>query len=395
MSGLLGVSWLVVGLAVAAPSLYLVVVAVAALRYRAEPPPGEPTARVVVLVPAHDEADLIARCVASLRAQRYPADAFEVVVVADNCTDDTAARAEQAGARVLVRDEPDARGKGRALRWAMDRVLSAADPPDAVVVVDADSVAEPSFLGVLVGRFEAGARAVQAESLLAEDGTQRTALRAAAFLLINRVRPAGRHVLGLPCSLCGNGMLLARELLEEHPWQAFSATEDLEYAIQLRRAGVAPVHGGGSILVSASAPSAAAQREQQLRWEGGKAHLARAFVPRLVMQALRERRLLLVDAAFELALPPLGLLAAAATGGLAAGVVLAIAGALPPAAVAPWCVAVLAIPAFVLIGLRAADAPPSGYRAMVQAPLLVANKVLHAYRLASFRGDSWVRTPRR
>jgi hypothetical protein len=317
-----------------------------------------------------------------------------VVVVADNCTDDTAAVAREAGASVLVRDVPDLRGKGHALRWAFDRVLREDPAPDAIAVVDADAVAGPGLLGALVRPLERGARAVQGESLLIEDGTSRTALRAAAFLLMNRVRPAGRAMLGLPCNLCGTGMLLSREVLVEQPWDAFTSAEDLEYTLRLRRAGVRPVFARGAIVLSAAAPNRRAAEQQQLRWEGGKAHLARALVPRLALQAMRERRALLLDAAFELALPPLGLLAAWAVAGSSAGLALVLSGMLPATVLAPWLLALAAVPVYVLTGLRAAGAPGSAYTAMARAPLFVLVKTLHAHERLRFRGDSWVRTER-
>jgi hypothetical protein len=388
-------AYVLAGAIAAACGLYLLVLAIAALFHRGSAEAGAaPSTRVIVLVPAHDEAALIARCVRSLREQDYPAGLHRVVVIADNCADGTAAIARAAGASVLVRDVPGVRGKGRALRWAIDRVLGEESAPDAIAIVDADAVAGPSFLRTLVRPLEAGAGAVQGESLLAEDGSSRTALRMAAFLLMNRVRPAGRAVLGLPCNLCGNGMLLARDVLVAHPWEAFTSAEDLEYTLQLRRAGVRPVFARGAILLSAAAPNRRAAAQQQLRWEGGKAHLARALVPGLAGQALRERRPLLLDAAFELALPPLGLLAAGALAGTSAGVALALSGVLPAAALAPWLLALASIPVYVLAGLRAADAPASAYRAMAQAPLFVLGKALHAHDRLRFRGDTWVRTER-
>jgi hypothetical protein len=374
--------------------LYLLIVAVAAFFLPRAEPAGTPRSRVAILVPAHDEAALIGRCVQSLRAQRYPDELYEVVVIADNCTDDTAALARAAGARVLERDALDARGKGQALRWAMERILPEEPTVDAIAVVDADTVADPEFLARLVQRFELGAPAVQGESLLLEDGSSPTALRVAAFLLINRARPSGRAVLGLPCSLCGNGMLLGRELLAAHPWSAFSATEDLEYALTLRRAGIGPVFARGAVLLSPAAPNAAAATHQQLRWEGGKTRLARSLVPRLVAQAVRERRPSLLDAAFELALPPLGLLMGAGVAGAAAATPLVLTGAVPAVALLPWLVVLVSVPLFVLAGLAAAGAPATSYRALAGAPLLVARKAVRLPRLLRFRADSWVRTER-
>ena len=244
------------GALAAAFALYYVMLAIASFFYRQETRAMRPRKRIAVLVPAHDEAALIARCVQSLQAQTYPSRLYDVIVVADNCSDATASIARSAGADVLVRDEPDARGKGRALRWAFDRVLRRPIPPEAVVVVDADSVADPCFLSALVRPFESGVSAVQGESLLAEDGSRAASLRAAAFLLVNRVRPAGRSALGLPCDLTGNGMLLSSKLLRAYPWDAFTSAEDLEYTVNLRLAGVRPVFAGGAILHSPSAPRA-------------------------------------------------------------------------------------------------------------------------------------------
>ena len=389
-----GVLFAVLGGLVAVFAVYQLVLAIAAFFYRRPRSLDEPRSRLVVLVPAHDEAALIARCVGSLNAQTYPADLYELIVIADNCTDDTAAVARAAGAEVLVRDRPDERGKGRALRWAMDQIVARTPGPDGIAVVDADSVAAPDFLESLVVPLEQGAPAVQGESLLAEDGSSAAAFRAAAFLLINRVRPAGRAVLGLPCTLAGNGMLFSSELLRAHPWNAFTSAEDLEYSIELRLAGVRPVFAGGAILLSPAAPTADAAEHQQLRWEGGKLHVARSQIPRLVAAAFRLRKPSLLDAAFELAILPLGLLAAVTAAGTIVGAIAAATGLLPAWSLAPWVAGLVTIPLYVLIGLNAAHAPRSAYRALAQAPLFVLTKVRRLPRLFTFRPDTWVRTER-
>ena len=374
-------------------AVYQLVLAIAAVFHRPHSG-GEPRSRLVVLVPAHDEAALIARCVESLRSQRYPTHLYSIVVIADNCTDETASLAETAGAKALVRDQPEARGKGHALRWGLETVLRGTPPPDGVVVVDADSRAEPGFLAALVRPFERGAEAVQGESLLMADGAPaHAALRAAAFLLVNHVRPRGRAVFGAPATLAGNGMLFSRRLLLEQPWSAFTSAEDLEYSVALRLAGVRPVFARGAVLHSPAAPSPEAAVQQQLRWEGGKVHVARTQIPRLVATAMKERRPGLLETAFELAVPPLGLLGAAAVAGTVASGVAVLLG-VPSWALVPWLVALAAIPLYVLVGLLVAHAPASAYRALARAPVLLLPKILSARRLLAFRADTWVRTKR-
>jgi hypothetical protein len=391
MSRALGIVLAGAGGAAAAVTLYQLGLALAAFRYRRPQRVAAPSRRVTVLVPAHDEELLVARCVESLLAQTYPRELYDVVVIADNCTDETAARAAAAGAEVLVRDEPDARGKGRALRWALDRLLASAESPEAVVVVDADTVAVPEFLELLTRPLDDGAEAVQGESLLFDDESP---LRAAAFLLVNRTRPAGKDVLGLPCSLQGNGMLVATRVLRARPWDAFTAAEDLEYTIALRLDGLRARYAGGATLHSPAAPTQASAVNQQLRWEGGKLHVARTQVPRLVTQAVRRRDWSLLETALDLTVPPLGLLAAFEVAGTVATAAGAAAGAVPLWAVLPWAVGDAALPLYVLLGLRAARAPGSAYRALLRAPALVARKVTAVPRLAGFRADTWVRTER-
>jgi 1,2-diacylglycerol 3-beta-glucosyltransferase len=380
--------FVVAGLLLAFAALYLLFPAVVALFHRQREPTTRGETDVVVLIPAHDEEGTIAHCVEALEQQTYPRDRFRVVVVADNCTDETAAVASGAGAEVLVRAEPDARGKGHALRWGMEQLLARDAPPDAVVVVDADSTADPDLLQGLVSRFEAGAQAVQGESLIVGDGSPAQELRAAAFLLVNRARPTGRAMLGLAPDLAGNGMLFSRKLLAEHPWSAFSSTEDLEYGLALRAAGVEPVFARGAIVRSPAAPHGRAADTQQLRWEGGKLHLARTRAPGLLARGQ-------LDAAIELAIPPLGYLAAAACALTLAGVALAWLDGLDPSAVAPSAAALAAIPVYVFIGLAAAKAPRSAYAALAHAPGFVVRKALRAHKLLRFRPDSWVRTERR
>ena len=119
------------------------------------------------VIPAHDEASGIARCVESLRLAAT-AQTAEVVVIADNCTDQTGAVARSAGARVIERNDPAHRGKGYALEFAFRRLI--AEGADAFLVVDADSRVAPNFIAEMAAALEAGAGAVQCRYLVANPG---------------------------------------------------------------------------------------------------------------------------------------------------------------------------------------------------------------------------------
>lgn len=385
------------GVLVSAPAIYLAVLSGAAA---SGPVPvghgaGRPP-RLVVLVPAHDEEELLGRCLASLAAQDYPDESYRVVVIADNCTDRTADVARDSGVQVLERHDLQLRGKGHALRWAMDLLGDDSDL-DAFVVVDADSIAERGLLSGLAGAAERGAEVAQADyGALLESEDAPAQLRGLAFLLFHRVRFSGKARLGLPCSLVGNGMLVAREVSRRHPWAAFSEVEDLEYSLQLRLAGVAPVFAPGARLAAPVATAGAGAQVQRRRWEGGRARVTARYLPQVASVALRQRRWRLWDVLADLAVPPLGVLATASAGGAAVTLGLAVLGAVPVWTVLPWAVALGGLAGHVLLGLRLADDPGRLAAALASAPRLLLADMATRVRmdLSGSDGERWVRTPR-
>jgi exopolysaccharide biosynthesis WecB/TagA/CpsF family protein len=385
------------GAAVAVCALYLLTLALASSIGRRIPASHtEARSRLAVLVPAHDEERLIARCVESLLAQSYPRALYRVIVIADNCSDSTAEIARVVGAEVMVRDQADARGKGQALRWAMDKVLAASNPPDAIVVVDADSIAGANLLTGLELELAAGHRVVQGDyTVIVDPASPKSAIIAAGFLLFHRVRFSGRARLGMAANLVGNGMLFARSVLESHPWNAFSGVEDLEYSMRLRLAGIRPQFAPTAHVSGPGPATRAGVDRQRLRWEGGRFAVVRTWLWKLVATSVERRDPRLLDAAIDLAVPPLGLLCMAAGGGMVLATAAAVTHLVPPWALAPWAVAVVAIPAYVFIGLRAADAPAAVWRAVLGAPAFLAWKVLTYVRLLrGFDSTRWDRSDR-
>jgi glycosyltransferase involved in cell wall biosynthesis len=338
---------------------------------------------------------MISRCVRSFAAQGYPADLFRLVVIADNCDDETSTLAASAGAEVMVRDEPGSRGKGQAIRWAMDRILVAPSAPDAIVVVDADAMVECHFLAELEAALQSGSQVVQADDLvLPASKSLRSVLEAAALLLRNRVRFAGRAVLGLPASLCGNGMLISRTVLEKHPWNAFTGTEDAEYAIGLRLARVRTAFAQNARVLAAPTGGEIGAYTQGLRWEAGRFILVRRWIWPILRAVLFDRRFDLLDLLVDLAVMPLGLLSAAAVLGTVGAVALLGVQAISTWAVVPWICATIALPTYVVLGLRGARAPSSFYRALLLAPLFMIRKLRIYAGLLHGSGDRWTRTQR-
>ena len=374
---------------------YLVAVSAASFFYRSRQEDLVFRHHLVVLVPAHNEAELLGRCLSSLSNQDYGHELYRVVVIADNCTDETAGLARGAGVEVLERNQPGLPGKGRALRWAMDRILSEPQPPDAFVVVDADSVADRGLLTGLDSEFQGGAQVVQGLYLALPEHDRRVRLGAVALLLFHYVRFAGRAVLGMGASLVGNGMLLSADVMRATPWDAFSVVEDLEFTVTLRCAGVRPRFAGAARIYAPVSISGAGARSQRRRWEGGRFFIVRQKLPLLLGQVVRRADWQLLDEALELTVPPLGLLALFVLAGSAVTALLTGTFQLPTWLIVPWFSAAFALPLYIGLGLIAARAPRSAYLALLRAPLFVIRKMgVYGSLVRRFDPHQWVRTPR-
>jgi len=243
---------------------------------------------LAVVIPAHNEDGLIARCVTSVRESAGLASDTRILVVAHNCTDATAEQARSAGAEVLVYDDAAARGKGFALSHGFAHAL--ATPAAAILVIDADSVVSKNLVPAVQRLLADGADAVQSRYEM-DSATEKISgrLAALAFRGFNVIRPRGRDRLGLSSGIFGNGFALTRKLLTEVPYGAFSVVEDLEYHIALVLAGKR-VHFLDTVLVSAALPaSRQGETVQRSRWEGGRFHVARIWSGRLLQQTLRGR----------------------------------------------------------------------------------------------------------
>lgn len=387
-------------LPVLAGAAYLFVLTI--LSRRTPPPPyGEPRLRFDFVVPAHDEEAGIAGTVASLRAVDYPPDLYRVIVVADNCSDATAARAEEAGATVLVRTDPDRRGKGYALKLAFDRSL-AEGHADAVVVIDADTLVTPNLLRAFSARFEAGAKAAQAEyGVRNPNASWRTRLMVIALATFHGVRSLGRERLRVSSGLRGNGMAFTREVIAAVPHEAFSLVEDLEYGMRLARAGYAVRYVPEGRVAGEMVSSEHASRSQRQRWEGGRFEMARRHGWALVKEALAKRDRVVFDVAMDVLVPPLAYLFGLACVGTAAAVTCALLigrgsalAALGVAAVAPWALSVAMIVLYVLRGVALSETGLRGLLDLAWAPVYIAWKLALSLSNPRKRGEGWVRTTR-
>jgi hypothetical protein len=232
--------------------------------------------------------------------------------VADNCTDATADLARAAdNVHVYERFDQEKRGKGFALNWLMQRLEEDLLIYDAYVVLDADSVVLSTFLQEMNRELVQGARALQANNnVLNTTESASTTLRWIAMTLMNHVRPLGRNGLGCSSTLTGNGMCLARSLLEHYPWQSFSLSEDYQYYLNLVQHGEKVLYVPGAIVRSEMPSTFALMRTQDIRWESPDKNQPNWKIAwNLLKIGIRNHDLVRIEAIAELLTPPLSYLA--------------------------------------------------------------------------------------
>ena len=363
--------------------LFLTVGAALPVRRRSNPPVGG-VFRLAIVIPAHNESQQVRIPVASIAKAEKVGIRVETVVVADNCSDDTAAHAESAGARVLVRFNEKLRGKG----YALDHAFQILQPEgyDGYLVIDADSEIGANTLTELVAFLRGGADAVQCRYLVRNPAESvRTRLMNVALMAFNVLRPRGRDRWGLSAGINGNGYALSADTLKSVPYGAASIVEDLEYHLDLVRAGRRVQFANAAAVYGDMPVSGKGVKTQRTRWEGGRFRMLSERGPSLALEVLGGRfrlaeplgDLLLLPLAFHVSLLMLSLMA----GGMAR-----LAGLAGVSVVALHLVVAIFVGGG---GLR-------DLAALATAPLYVVWKLLMLPAvLRSSRGKTtWVRTER-
>jgi cellulose synthase/poly-beta-1,6-N-acetylglucosamine synthase-like glycosyltransferase len=357
-----------------------------------------PQTHFSVLVPAHDEELVIGECLDSLMAFDYPQEMKRVIVIADNCSDETANIAASKGAIVYERNDMSKRGKGYALDWAMHRLLKEDGGwTSAVLVFDADTQADPRFLRHMDERLQSGSLALQGRYDLHNPfDNWRTALLYSALLLHNRLRPLARQALGWTTLLKGNGMCFARPVVERFGWNTYGLAEDIEYTTGLLNAGIRVESVPGAVLY-AQAPQTSKQADsQRMRWEGGRLAAARRDGIAMLRDFLKHRSAVKLDWAMDLLTPPVGILVGVPVLMLMVNVPLALLwpGVLGWVAGA-WALALLGATIYVLGGLMISGAERRAYLYLLATPIFLVWKMrIYAAMLLGKGPRGWVRTER-
>jgi cellulose synthase/poly-beta-1,6-N-acetylglucosamine synthase-like glycosyltransferase len=293
------------------PVLVLLIEVVASLRTPNELPSErvalQAPARLAVIVPAHNESSGIIPTLRDIRSQLGAGD--RLIVVADNCTDDTAAIAKAENAEVTRRDEPTRIGKGYAMGWGISHLQP--NPPDLVMFVDADCRLQADFVRRMKLVCQLIRRPVQALYLMhsGEGSSVNHNLAEFAWILKNWARPLGLRNFGCPVQLMGTGMIFPWDVINGAQLASGNVVEDMKLGLDMAASGKAPYFFPFVKVTSEFPVTTVGTESQRQRWVQGHLATILSSAPRLLGQALRHGRFDLLALTLDLLIPPLSLLA--------------------------------------------------------------------------------------
>jgi len=265
--------------------------------YKKETYTADPQNVFAVIIPAYNEEGVIGALVENCKELYYPKEMYDTFVVADNCTDNTAQVAAEAGATVWRRFNDQERGKGYALEWAFNRLYSLQKKYDAVVIIDADNLVSLNYLRIMNQRLLQGDKIIQGYlDSKNPDDTWVTRSIHVGYVITNRFWQLAKYNLDLSCALGGTGMCIAVDVLRKFGWGANSLTEDLEFQMKALLNGFRVTWAHEAKVFDEKPLTMKQSMKQRQRWMQGHCTVAGRYLPKLLWQGIRQRNLALLDA---------------------------------------------------------------------------------------------------
>ena len=286
------------------PILYLLILALASIRpsLALDTHNATPKHRFAIAIPAHDEGTVISNTVINLLKLNYPRELFQIFIVADHCTDDTADLARQAGAIAYERNDGPRTGKGGALSWLFERIFEE-HACDAVVVFDADTNVDANFLQVMDQRLTQGSQVIQGKHVIINPGQGWfPSLTWAMFTIDNRYQNLGRTNLGLSAKIMGDSICFRVDLLKKMGWGQ-GLTDDYQLRQRLLLEGIKVEYEPEAIGYGEAPRTWSQAVAQRSRWLRGTSESSRRYRLDMLIEGIRRKDTALIDGAVQSLLP--------------------------------------------------------------------------------------------
>ena len=266
-----------------------------------------PAKKFAVIVAAHNEHTVIGQLVDNLKDLNYPKDLYDIYVIADNCSDNTAQIARDAGAIVCERTDDTQKSKGYALEWMFNRLFDMEKTGkiyDAVAIFDADNLVHPQFLMEMNNRLLKGDRIIQG-FLDAKNpyDTWVSGTFAIAFWVIDHVSHLAKTNIGLSAVLGGTGMCITIDVLKKYGWRATCLTEDMEFTMKSLAEGIKTTWAHDAIVYDEKPLTFKQSWTQRKRWAQGQFDVAHRFIPKMLVEGWRRKDIKIWDGCIYLLQP--------------------------------------------------------------------------------------------
>lgn len=265
--------------------------------------------RFAMIVAAHNEEVVIGNLVESLKKQKYPKEMYDIFVIADNCTDNTAKVARECGANVYERFNKEQRGKGYALEWMFAKIFKMNKRYDAIAVFDADNLVSPNWIKEINSKMTQGYKVVQGyiDSKNPNDSWIATSY-SVSFWSQNRMYQLARSNMGLSNQIGGTGFAIDTNILRNFGWGATCLTEDLEFSCKLILNGEKVGWAHDAIIYDEKPLTLQQSWVQRKRWMQGFTDVASRYFFKLLKKGFVERKWFILDCALYVIQPFLTLM---------------------------------------------------------------------------------------
>lgn len=275
---------------------YYMVLAFFGLFRKEEKKNYKPKNKFALLIAAHNEEVVIGSLIESMLKLDYPKDMYDVFVIADNCTDDTAKIAKSYGVNVCERFAEDKRGKGYALEWMFAKLFNMEKQYDAVAIFDADNLVHKDFLKEMNSKMQEGYKVVQGYIDSKNPGDSWIAASySIGFWTQNRMFQLAKSNLGLSSQIGGTGFVIQTNTLKKLGWGATCLTEDLEFTCKLVLNGEKVGWAHDAIIYDEKPLTLKQSWNQRKRWMQGFADVASRYFFKLLKQSIVKRKFFMFD----------------------------------------------------------------------------------------------------
>ena len=252
--------------------------------------------KFMAIIPAHNEEKVIGNLIESLKCQDYDKELYDIYVIADNCTDNTALIAKEAGAIVYKRFDETRKTKGYALNWFLKQKIEEKADYDAFLVFDADNIVDKNFIKVMNRKLCQGEEVVQGYKDIKNPSESWISAGYAFFYwTMHRFYHLARYNVGLSPLLNGTGFMVKFDLVKENGWDTVTLTEDIEFSLKQIIKGKKLGWATDAIVYDEQPEEFKASWKQRSRWTVGHIQCMKTYTKDLALAVKKHKTIMNFD----------------------------------------------------------------------------------------------------